>query len=101
MVCLDGVPMSQVNPFAGYVAGSSHVQRQQAMHKDQQVRRIQQLAKDIALQDDRLEHQVESSEELRSIHDERDADPQQHQRKGSESAENPEQEEAPHVDVRA
>ena len=88
--------MSQVNPFAGYIAGSSHVQRQQALHKDRQVRRTQQLAKNIALQDDQLEHQVESSEELSPIRDERDTDPKERKRKRP-----PPKDEPPHVDVRA
>ena len=52
--------MSSINPFSGYLAQGSQVERTQAAEKSRQIRRAQQLAKNIAQQDDNLEHQVES-----------------------------------------
>src|SRR5687768_3744737 len=52
--------MSSINPFSGYLAQGSQVERTQAADKSRQIRRAQQLAKNIAQQDDNLEHQVES-----------------------------------------
>jgi hypothetical protein len=60
--------MSQINPFTGSILQAPQVQRQQSAEKDRQVRRAQDLAKNSALDSDRLEHQVESSEELTPIH---------------------------------
>jgi len=62
--------MGQINPFAGYYAGSTQVQRLQAADKDQQVRRNHERTKNAGLEEDRLEHQVESSEEIVAIGDE-------------------------------
>ena len=56
--------MSQINPFAGSILQTPQVQKQQAADRDRQVRRTQDAAKNAALPGDRLEHQVESSEEL-------------------------------------
>ncbi|HWP40368.1 MAG TPA: hypothetical protein VNL70_05535 [Tepidisphaeraceae bacterium] len=59
--------MSQINPFTGSILQAPHVQRQQAADKDRQVRKAHDQAKNAALADDRLEHQVESAEELQPI----------------------------------
>jgi hypothetical protein len=60
--------MGQINPFAGYYAGSTQVQRLQAAEKDQQVRRNAERTKNAGLEGDELEHQVESSEEIVPLH---------------------------------
>ena len=52
--------MSSINPFSGYLAQGSQTERTQAAEKSAQLRRRQQLSKNIAQQDDALEHQVES-----------------------------------------
>ncbi len=68
--------MSQINPFTGSILQTPQVQRQQSADKDRQARRAQDLAKDTALADDRLEHQVESSEELKPVRED-----QRHERR--------------------
>ncbi len=65
-----GFSMSQINPFGFYFSGSTQVQRLQAAEKDQQLRRIEERAKVAGLDEDALEHQVESSEEVTPIQDE-------------------------------
>lgn len=88
--------MSQINPFSGYVAGSAQVQRQQAADKDRQVRRAQQLTKNVALEDDQLEHQVESAEELKPVREQRDQDQSNQQRRPPSK-----EKDRPRVDVKA
>jgi hypothetical protein len=66
--------MTQINPFVGSVVQSTQVQRQQAAAKDRDVRKAREMEKNLALQDDQLEHQVESSEELKAIREERPSD---------------------------
>jgi len=67
--------MTEINPFTGSILQSPIVQRQQAAEKDRQARRAQDAEKNAALEGDRLEHQVESSEALAEIHDEDSPDP--------------------------
>jgi len=57
--------MSQINPFAGSILQTPQVQKQQSAEKDRQVQRTREAQKNAALLDDKLEHQVESSEELK------------------------------------
>lgn len=54
--------VSSINPFSGYIAQGTQVERTQANEKTRQVRRTQALSKDVAARDDELEHQVESSD---------------------------------------
>jgi len=61
--------MSQINPFTGAIIQSTFVQQRQGDDKERQIRRVQNLGKNAALQGDRLEHQVESSDALQPIHD--------------------------------
>lgn len=60
--------MSQINPFTGSILQAPHVQRQQSVEKDRQVRQAADTAKNSALTEDQLDHQVESAEELTPIH---------------------------------
>ena len=92
--------MSQINPLAGSILQSTQFQREQADQKVQQARRAEQLRKNIAAEDDRLEHQVESAEELRPVGDEGGS--------GSGGRENPSKQkqgggdaDAEHIDVKA
>jgi hypothetical protein len=62
--------MSQLNPLAGSILASVQAQRQMAVDKERQLRRARALEKDVAARDDEMEHQVESSEEVRPIGDE-------------------------------
>ena len=61
--------MSQINPFTGAIIQSIQVQQRQGDDKERQIRRVQNLGKNAALQGDRLEHQVESSDGLQPIND--------------------------------
>jgi hypothetical protein len=90
--------MSQINPFSGYLAGASHVQRQQAAEKDRLLRRAHELTKNIALQGDQLEHQVESSEQISPVREHRDEDPTNQRRKDTPPRS---EAEPPRLDLRA
>ena len=81
--------MTGINPFAAPLAQSSTVQHQQSAEKSRHVRRTQEMSKDVALRDDQLEHQVESSEELSPIHDEDQEHPAQKRRKKRAGRYNP------------
>src|SRR5690606_18586575 len=63
--------MNVINPFIGSVLQSPQVQRQQADAKASQVRRAQELARNVAAESDRYTHTVESPEALKPVHDER------------------------------
>lgn len=90
--------VSAINPFSGYLAQGSHVERTQATDKSRQIRRAQQLSRDVALRDDEMEHQVESSDAPSALKDD-DAGagqqqyPQQHEEPGEETP--------PHLDITA
>ena len=97
--------MSQINPFTGSLILSGQIQPRQNTDKERQIRRLQNLGKNAALQGDRLEHQVESADALVSIHDEGNS-PQQNKKRpqpqvpkqGEKSGESGD---APHIDLTA
>jgi hypothetical protein len=91
--------MTQLNPLAGSILGSAQAQHHVDVEKSRQVRRAQVLQKNVALQDDQLEHQVESSEELAPIHHEAEGQGQQDPRHPSKK-QKPE-DEKPHIDLKA
>ena len=94
--------MEIVNPLASSLAQSAAVTRQQSADKSQQIRHAQHLRKDVAASADSFEHQVESTEELNPIHDERRESDQQRRgdaRQHPEQADGAEGEEPPHIDV--
>ena len=64
--------MTDFNPLAGSILGSTQAQHQVDIEKQRQVRREQAIRKNIATRDDEMEHQVESSEELPPVGDEPD-----------------------------
>jgi len=70
--------MTQLNPFVNSVLQSGVVQRQQAAVKQAQIRRTQQLAKNVAAEDEQLESQVENTEELKPVRPEQDSDQRPH-----------------------
>ncbi len=61
--------MSQINPFTGSIVQAPQVQRAQAAEKDRQLRKLNDLAKNAALQDDQLQREVESSQAVTPISD--------------------------------
>ncbi len=60
--------MTQINPFTAIIQ-SGQVQQQHSVEKKRQLRRLQNLGKNAALQGDQLEHQVESSDAVQAIND--------------------------------
>ena len=94
--------MSSINPFSGYVAQGSQVERSQAADKTREVRRTQALSNDVARRDDELEHQVESADAIVSTNGEEHPQQQQQQRKGEQKREGDEEDGAgPRLDVTA
>ena len=91
--------MTQLNPLTGSVLGGAQAQHQVETEKTRQVRRSQALQKNVALQDDQLEHQVESSEELSPIHDQEQG--HENQRRRSHPDKSQRDDEKPHIDVKA
>ena len=91
--------MTSISPFSGYVAQGSQVERLQAAEKTRQARREQVLSKDVAAQDDQMEHQVESTDAIVSIHDEQQNPREQQQPRREPPAEDGEA--PPHIDVTA
>src|SRR4051812_10202304 len=71
--------MSYINPLVGTPLSGALAQQQAATEKTRQVRRAQTVARNIAAESDRLEHQVENAEGLAPIHDEGDQQPRQRQ----------------------
>jgi hypothetical protein len=92
--------MTQINPLTGAIIQSTQVQPRQNADKDRQIRRTQNLGKNTALQGDRLEHEVESSDALHKPDDGHDSgrqrQKQQHQRSESSEDDGP-----PHIDLTA
>jgi hypothetical protein len=87
--------MTQFNPLAGSILQSGQIARQQSAIKTAQMRRNQQLQRNVAARDDEMEHQVESSEEVMPIHD-----PEEEGTKGQWKKKNKDDEE-PHIDLKA
>ena len=56
--------MDVINPFAGAIAQTPALQKQQSAEKAAQVRHLQELKKNVASRRDEYEHVVESAEEL-------------------------------------
>lgn len=95
--------MSQINPFTASVLQTPQVQRQQSDDRDRQIRRAHELSKNAALADDRLEHQVESSEELTPVqkeqkHERRFRRPRHH---GQYAPDEQKPDDEPHIDLTA
>ena len=88
--------VSSINPFSGYLAQGSQTERTQAAEKSAQLRRRQQLSKNIAQQDEALEHQVESPDTVAAASGEQKPR-QEKKRKQKKKGDN----DGPHVDVKA
>jgi hypothetical protein len=61
--------MSQINPFTGAIIQGMQVPPRQGAEKDRQLRRVQNLSRNSALQGDQLEHQVESADAPHAVND--------------------------------
>jgi hypothetical protein len=86
--------MTQFNPLTGSILQSAYVARQQAASKAAQIRRSQQLQRNVAVRDDEMEHQVESAEELTPTKDGEAGKGKQKKKKDSGD-------DKPHVDLTA
>ena len=95
--------MSSINPFSGYVAQGGQVERAAATDKSRQIRRQQVLTKNIAVRDDELEHQVESSDAIAAVHDDQQQQKNPSQQQDQQKNQNKPQdgEEPPRLDVTA
>ena len=94
--------MSSINPFSGYVAQGGQVERAAATDKSRQIRRQQVLTKNIAVRDDELEHQVESSDAIAPVHDDQQQkNPSQQQEQQKDQKKPKDGEEPPRLDVTA
>jgi hypothetical protein len=91
--------VSGLNPLSGAILQSITAQRELVVEKEQQVRREQVLEKNIAAEDDRFEHQVESSDTVAPANDGQSKQ-DQGGRKKQKNGKNEEQEK-PHIDLKA
>ena len=96
-----GCSVSSINPFSGYIAAGSQLERAQAADKTRQVRRAQALSKNVAARDDELEHQVENTDVVAALHDEQQGG-QGQQPRDQQQESKPEEGEGPaHIDITA
>lgn len=94
--------MTSINPFSGYVAQGTQVERAQATDKTRQIRHTQDLSKNVALRDDEMEHQVESSDAVGSATDDQGSgQPAQQQHKEHAKEKGDDDDERPHIDLTA
>ena len=92
--------MTELNPLSGAILQSLQSQRQQGIEKERQVRRAQILSKDVAAQDDRFEHQVESADELPHVNDEERQQQENAKRQPRQKSHDADEEE-PRIDLKA
>jgi len=91
--------MSQLNPLTGSIVQTPLVQQQQTDQKTRQLRRAEELRKNIAARDDQTEHQVESTDRLAAIEDSHE-NPQQRRGKSKRRPAAPE-DDTGHIDTTA
>ena len=90
--------MTEFNPFAGAILGSSQAQSVAGADKQRQLRRAQALRKDVATREDSFEHQVESAEELHPIDD---GDPNRSNSQHKRGQQKHRDEDKPQIDLKA
>ncbi|HEY2584325.1 MAG TPA: hypothetical protein VGI81_01020 [Tepidisphaeraceae bacterium] len=93
--------MTDFNPLAGSILGSAQAQQQIDVQKQRQVRRAQVLRRNTAADGDRFEHQVESAEEVPPPGDSPDQHPPQDRKRDRRSRRNQDDEDRPHIDLKA
>lgn len=97
-----GLVMTQINPLTGSLIQSTQVQPRQSADKERQIRRLQNLSKNTALQGDRLEHQVESSDSLHALNDQGNGQQQRRQQHTHpKKCKADQQDEESHIDLTA
>ena len=91
--------MTEFNPFAGAILGSTQAQSIAGNERQRQLRRTQALRKDVAAREDTFEHQVESAEELHPVDD---GDPNRSSSQNKRGRQQPDtDDEKPQIDVTA
>jgi hypothetical protein len=98
--------MSFLNPLAGTVAGQQLTQASLESEKVRQVRRAQTVSKNVAAANDRLEHEVESSDAIKPVDPNgRQSDPRQSKdqskRQDTPAADNDGDDQQSHLDLKA
>ena len=97
---LTGAGMTYINPLAPTLLPSTQAEQQAAADKARQIRKAQTAARNIAAETDRLEHQVESAEELAPVHDEDQPSKRDQQRQPKRDG-RAKADDEPHIDVTA
>ncbi len=92
--------MTYFNPITGSIMQTGQVQRQQATDKDREARRQAQLKKGLSEVDEAMEEQVESMQTVIDTDDDH-KNPQQEQPSKKKKHVGDEDDENPHVDLRA
>lgn len=92
--------MTDFNPMAGAILGSAQAQHQIDVQKQGQLRRAQTLRKNVATQDDQLEHQVESTEEIQPV-DAREHEQSRQQKQDPRQPGRQKDDDRPRIDVKA
>lgn len=90
--------MDYLNPITGSILQGPTASQLQSADKTSQLRRQRRMQRNIAVQDEQLEYQVESAEELSAIREERDSD--HPRRRPAQSPANDDSDE-PHIDLTA
>lgn len=96
--------MTPINGLNAGIVQGSQVQQRQATDRQRQIRRVQNLSKNSALQGDKLEHQVESADAVGPAGDGQDSFHPQQRRQQATPKPPPVPEDDPaggHVDVTA
>ncbi len=86
--------MTEINPLAGTILGSIQQQRVLGIEKTRQLRRSKVLERNVAAEDEQLEHEVESADALSPLHDEQGEQPPRRE------PPKPPQDDKPHIDIR-
>jgi hypothetical protein len=97
--------MSILNPLAGTVAGQQLTQASLEAEKVRQVRRAQNVRKNVAAANDRLEHEVESSDAIKPVEQDGhpSADPRQSKgqaKRQRTDADGEDENDPPHIDLK-
>ncbi len=95
---MDGLP---IQPLAGALAATSHAQVAQSAHRAAEIRRTQNRVKVSSLDQDTLERQVESAEAIDGVHDKPDEQSSGQPKRERKQAPTPEDQDPPHIDLRA
>lgn len=86
--------MNEINPLATTILGSIQQQRELGIEKNRRLRRSKALERNVATEDEQLEHEVESADAVSGIREELDQQPAR-----QETPKGP-QDDKPHIDIR-